>query len=63
MEYIRGKQNKVADVLSRIKHKVLSLIIGAVVPMWVTEVVRSYSKDTKCKELIHCQTGPSPRVC
>ena len=52
VEYKKGKENKVADALSRVKQKIYSLISSAAVPVWITEVVQSYKGDTKCKELI-----------
>ena len=52
VEYKKGSENRVADALSRVKHNFLSLITSAVVPVWVTEVVKSYELDPKCLELI-----------
>jgi hypothetical protein len=52
VEYKKGKENKVADALSRMKHNLLTIFSCAAIPVWVTEVTKSYAEDTKCKELI-----------
>jgi hypothetical protein len=52
LEYKKGKENKVADALSRVKHKLYEMFSSAAIPVWMTEVVKSYSEDVKCKELI-----------
>lgn len=52
VEYKKGKENKVADALSRIKHKLLSMFTSAAIPISITDVTKSYTEDDKCKELI-----------
>jgi hypothetical protein len=52
VEYKKGKENKVADALSRVKHIFYELFTSAAIPVWMTEVVKSYAEDLKCKELI-----------
>jgi hypothetical protein len=52
VEYKKGKENKVADALSRVKHNLLTIFSSATIPVWVTEVAKSYAEDTRCKELI-----------
>jgi hypothetical protein len=52
IEYKKGKENKVVDALSRVKHNLLTIFSSAAIPVWVTEVAKSYADDTKCKELI-----------
>lgn len=52
VEYKKGKENKVADALSRIKHKLLSMFTSATIPISITDVTKSYTEDDKCKELI-----------
>jgi len=52
VEYKRGKENKVADALSRVKYQ-LNVLLGTVVrPAWITEVLNTYEMDDKCKALI-----------
>lgn len=50
IEYKKGKENKVADALSRVKHRICSLFTSTAVPVWITEVTRSYINDGTCKE-------------
>uniref|UniRef100_A0A453EUM5 Integrase catalytic domain-containing protein n=1 Tax=Aegilops tauschii subsp. strangulata TaxID=200361 RepID=A0A453EUM5_AEGTS len=52
IEYKKGKENKAADALSRVKHAVSALFTTATSPAWVKEVVSSYQQDDKIKELI-----------
>jgi hypothetical protein len=52
VEYKKGKENKVADALSRIKHKLVSMFTSAAIPISITDVTKSYTEDDKCKELI-----------
>jgi hypothetical protein len=52
VEYKKGKENKVADALSRVKHRVLSMFSSSAIPVWITEVIQSYKEDTKCQELM-----------
>jgi hypothetical protein len=50
LEYKKGKENVVADALSRKQHTVLAL--SAVTPLWITEVENSYSSNANCKLLL-----------
>jgi hypothetical protein len=52
VEYKKGKENKVADALSRVNHIFYEMFTSAAIPVWMTKVVKSYSEDLKCKELI-----------
>ena len=52
IEYKQGKNNSVADALSRVKYKTMSLKTTTIKPAWIAEVVASYTNDTKCKELL-----------
>jgi hypothetical protein len=52
VEYKKGKENKVADALSRIKRKLVSMFTSAAIPISITDVTKSYTEDDKCKELI-----------
>ena len=52
VEYKKGKENLVADALSRVKHKLCSMFTSSAIPTWITEVGQSYTADTKCNDLI-----------
>jgi hypothetical protein len=52
VEYKKGKENKVADALSRVKYALQTLATTAAVPVWIKEVVNSYKQDKKCSDLI-----------
>lgn len=52
MEYKRGRENRAADALSRVKHSLQNLIASAAQPAWITDVVKSYKNDKKCSEII-----------
>lgn len=52
VEYKKGKENRVADALSRVKDSIRSLFTSAAVPTWVTEVRSSYDNDIKCKDIM-----------
>jgi hypothetical protein len=47
VEYKRGKENIVADALSRAPHADL-LAISCVIPSWIQQVTETYAQDTKC---------------
>lgn len=49
LEYKKGKENLVADALSR-KNQLYAL--SSVTPKWIAEVEKSYEQDPKCKELL-----------
>jgi hypothetical protein len=44
IEYKKGKENTVADALSRKEHLVLA--ISSVVPAWITDIEASYTSDS-----------------
>ena len=52
VEYKKGKENRVADALSRVKHAILALGSSTAIPTWIIEVVNNYKDDAKCSELI-----------
>ena len=52
IEYKKGKNNKVADALSRVKYRLQALIASQAQPVWLTEVVHSYVNDQRCKDLL-----------
>lgn len=58
IEYKKGKENRVDDALSRVKHMVSLLSTSVTTPKWVTEVIKSYVVDQKVKDLIaDCATS------
>jgi hypothetical protein len=52
IEYKKGKENRVADALSRVKYFIQDLTSSAAVPVWATEIIGSYTSDDKCKQII-----------
>jgi hypothetical protein len=51
IEYKKGKKNRVADALSRRAQEEHLSSISTAVPLWVTDIMSSYTNDPKCKEL------------
>uniref|UniRef100_A0A8R7V9Y7 Integrase catalytic domain-containing protein n=1 Tax=Triticum urartu TaxID=4572 RepID=A0A8R7V9Y7_TRIUA len=52
VEYKKGKENKAADALSRVKYMASMLTVSTNTPTWIKEVVKSYKSDTRVQELI-----------
>lgn len=52
IEYKKGNTNRVADALSRVKHKIQSLLVSTTKPAWIMEVTDTYKNDNKCKDLL-----------
>jgi hypothetical protein len=52
VEFKKGRENKVADALSRAPHSEELMAISMVVPAWIEQVTSTYDQDEKCKELI-----------
>lgn len=52
VEYKKGRDNKVADALSRATHSTEVLAISTIVPTWMQQVLDSYEQDQKCLELL-----------
>jgi hypothetical protein len=50
LEYKQGKENVVADTLSRKQHGLLA--ISSVTPKWISEVEDLYSVDPLCQQLL-----------
>lgn len=50
IEYKKGKENKVADALSR--RDSLMMAVTAVTPAWASTVETSYTNDDHCKSLL-----------
>jgi hypothetical protein len=51
IEYKKGKENKAADALSRRPTNPQLVSISTVVPLWIKDVLSSYTQDEKCREL------------
>jgi hypothetical protein len=45
--YKQGKQNIVADALSRVGHLLAVYLVFEAKPMWIQEVTNSYATDTE----------------
>ena len=52
VEYKKGKENKVADALSRVQHTTIVQAISLVVPVWIEQVINTYQDDRACLDLI-----------
>jgi hypothetical protein len=52
VEYKKGKENTVADALSRVKHQIHAPLGSTALPARITEVINNYSNDDKCKALL-----------
>ncbi|GAA0169205.1 hypothetical protein LIER_40718 [Lithospermum erythrorhizon] len=53
IQYKRGKENMVADALSRIHHEESHLSsITTIQPSWMTEVAKTYRLDTKIQHIV-----------
>jgi hypothetical protein len=50
IKYKKGKENKVADALSKKDHNVLAIFSAT--PDWITEVEASYTNDNQLTELL-----------
>jgi len=52
VEFKKGKENRVADALSRVHVPLQTMAISQVIPAWIEQVTNSYSQDDKCKEVL-----------
>jgi hypothetical protein len=52
VDYKKGKENRVADALSRVKLQLQALFGSAAIPAWISDVIQSYINDDKCKTLL-----------
>jgi flagellar biosynthesis protein FliQ len=50
--YRKGKENIVADALSRLPHLFALYVVSIVRPNWVQEVLNSYTTDPRAQELL-----------
>jgi transposase InsO family protein len=48
----KGRENRVADALSRVKYHLAAIFSSSVTPHWITQVVQSYSNDATCKDIL-----------
>ena len=52
IKYRKGKENMVADALSRVAHMLAIQAVLVVQPQWVQEVLNSYTTDHHAQQLI-----------
>lgn len=52
IEYKKGRENRVADALSRMPTESHTFPITMVTPAWITAVIDTYTHDPKCQKLI-----------
>jgi hypothetical protein len=50
--YRKGKENLAVDALSRMNHLFAIQAVSEVQPLWVQEVLNSYTTDPKAQELL-----------
>ena len=58
--YKQGKDNVVADALSRMAHVMAMTSVGEVQPMWIQEVLNSYTTDNEAQEWLAKLSIQSP---
>jgi hypothetical protein len=61
IEYKKGKENKIADALSRVDHSLS--VISSAIPTWVADIEASYHSDSTYTDLIqylsvNCEAAP-----
>lgn len=52
VEYKKGKENKVADALSRVSHDTAVMAFSQAIPVWMEQVTQTYENDDKSLELL-----------
>ncbi|RLN25665.1 uncharacterized protein C2845_PM07G31520 [Panicum miliaceum] len=60
--YKKGKENVAADALSRVAHLMTLQVVSEVQPVWVQEVLNSYSTDSQAQTLIAQLAVHSPNA-
>jgi hypothetical protein len=60
LQYKRGPENKAADALSRMGHSCLTQSTSVVVPIWIQEVINSFSMDPDAQKLLQELSLVSP---
>ena len=58
--YKKGKENVAADALSRVAHLMVVQAVSTVQPVWIQEVLNSYTTDPKAQLLLQQLTVSSP---
>lgn len=52
VEYNMGRENRVADALSRISHEPAVMALSQIVPAWIEQVSATYTADEHCVDLL-----------
>ena len=52
LQYKKGSENKVADALSRVEHAMECSAISGATPIWLQEVLNSYTTDVTAQQLL-----------
>jgi len=60
--YRQGKENTVADSLSRVGHLMALQAVASTQPTWIQQVLNSYATDPKAQELLTRLAVHSPDV-
>jgi hypothetical protein len=60
LQYKKGPENTVADALSRVGQHFQSSVVSVVLPIWIQEVLNSYSVDPNAQKLLQQLVVHSP---
>lgn len=60
--YNKGKENAAADALSRVAHLMAVQVVSTVQPVWIQEVLNSYTTDPKAQLLLKQLAVSSPNA-
>jgi cysteinyl-tRNA synthetase len=60
--YKKGFENSAIDALSRVAHYFQTTTISVVVPVWIKEIVISYTMDTEAQKLLQELVVVSPNA-
>jgi hypothetical protein len=60
--YTKGKENVVADALSRMHHLFALQVVSSIKPKWMQELLNSYATDSRAQQLltelaVHCPSA------
>lgn len=60
--YRKGKENLVADALSRVAHLHTIQVVSMVKPVWIQEILNSYTTDARAQQLLQELAVNSPNA-